>query len=68
MSALPAEVSAEPFVDDVEAVLAYHDQDSRAAIETLLADCRHLRQQLSLTAGAMSRGFTRGWQPTFTKE
>ncbi len=68
MSALPAEVSTEPVVDEVEAALAWHGDDARATIATLLDDCRHLRRQLALTEGAMSRGFTRGWQPSSTKE
>lgn len=53
---------------EVEAVLAWHDDDARAAIETLLLDCKHLRQQLALTEGAMSRGMTRGWLPDFDRK
>lgn len=68
MPAFPAETPTKPVIDEVEAALAWHDGNARAAIATLLDDCRHLRQQLALTEGAMSRGFTRGWQPTFTKE
>lgn len=33
---------------EVEAVLAWHDEDARAAIATLLLDCQHLRLQLAL--------------------
>jgi hypothetical protein len=50
-------------IDYVDAILAHRDQDSRAAIETLQADSRYLRQDLALTEGAMSRGFTREWSP-----
>ena len=62
MSALPVEppVEEDP-IDEVEAALAWHGGDARAAIATLLDDCRHLRLQLALTGAAMSRGFTRGW-------
>ena len=66
MSALPSEPPVEEGdpIDDVEATLAWHGGDARAAIATLLDDCRHLRLQLVLTEAAMSRGFTRGWRPS----
>lgn len=52
---------------EVDAVVAFHDGNVRAAITTLLLDCHHLRLQLALTEGAMSRGMTRGWTPTFER-
>ncbi|TBZ07833.1 hypothetical protein [Rhizobium leguminosarum] len=52
---------------EIEAVLAYHDADARAAIGTLLDDIRHLRRQLALVEGAMSRGMTRGWLPDYDR-
>jgi hypothetical protein len=52
---------------EVEAVLSWHDEDAKAAIATLLQDCRHLREQLALAEGAMSRGMTRGWRPSFER-
>lgn len=52
---------------EVEAVLSWHDEDAKAAIATLLQDCRHLREQLALAEGAMSLGMTRGWRPTFDR-
>ncbi|OWV91563.1 hypothetical protein ATY78_15635 [Rhizobium sp. R635] len=52
---------------EVDAVVAFHDGNVRAAITTLLLDCRHLRLQLALTEGAMSRGMTRGWTPAFER-
>ena len=68
MSALPAEPPAEEDpIDEVEAALVWHDGDARAAIATLLDDCRHLRLQLALTEAAMSRGFTRGWKPSLER-
>ncbi|MGO7631845.1 hypothetical protein ACC692_37885, partial [Rhizobium ruizarguesonis] len=33
---------------EVEAVLAWHDDNAKAAIRSLLYDCKHLRQQLAL--------------------
>lgn len=54
--------------DPVEAALAWHQGDPRATIATLIEDCRHLRQQLALTEGAMSRGMTRGWSPSFDRD
>ena len=53
--------------DEYTAVLAYHDGDTKEAIETLLADVRHLRRQLALAEGAMSRGMTRGWSPSYER-
>ncbi len=54
-------------IDYVEAALAWHDGDARAAIATLIEDCRHLRQQLVLAGGLLSRGMGRGWQPVFER-
>jgi hypothetical protein len=54
--------------NEIDAVLAFHNADVRAAIGTLLKDCRHLREQLALTQGAMSIGFTRGWIPSFDRQ
>ncbi|MEZ2128908.1 MULTISPECIES: hypothetical protein [unclassified Sinorhizobium] len=53
---------------EIEAVLAWHDEDARAAIAALLKDCRHLRHQLALAETAMSAGFTRGWAPSFERQ
>ncbi|OWK23329.1 dehydrogenase [Rhizobium yanglingense] len=53
---------------EVQAALAWHDDDARATIATLLEDIRHLRMQLLLTEGAMSRGMTRGWTPTLERK
>ncbi|HCL65574.1 MAG TPA: hypothetical protein DIC56_12190 [Rhizobium sp.] len=53
--------------DPVDVALAWHQGDPRATIATLIEDCRHLRQQLALTEGAMSRGMTRGWRPSFDR-
>ena len=56
-----------PDLDPIDAALAWHASDARATIATLIEDCRHLRQQLALTEGAMSRGMTRGWSPSFDR-
>lgn len=50
--------------DPVAHLVAWHDGDHRAAIETLMEDVRHLRAQLALATAAMSAGYTRGWAPT----
>jgi hypothetical protein len=52
---------------EVQAALAWHDDDVNATIATLLDDIRHLRRQLALAEGAMSRGMTRGWVPRFDR-
>ena len=58
--------AAEPEIEPVEvaAALAWHNGDAEATIRTLLADCKHLREQLALTEISMSLGFTRGWKPS----
>jgi hypothetical protein len=53
---------------EIEAVLAWHDDNACAAIGTLLDDIRHLRHQLALTEGAMGRGMTRGWRPSYDRD
>ncbi|MGN7295409.1 hypothetical protein [Rhizobium sp. SAFR-030] len=69
MSAEPIAVEHEQasLAEEIEAALAYHGGDARAAVATLLDDCRHLRLQLALAEGAMSRGMTRGWRPSFER-
>ncbi|TBB25190.1 hypothetical protein ELH51_27300 [Rhizobium ruizarguesonis] len=57
-----------PSEGEIEAVLEWHDDNARAAIGTLLDDIRHLRHQLVLTEGAMSRGMTRGWRPSYDRD
>jgi hypothetical protein len=52
---------------ELEAALAWHDGDLSATIRALLEDCRHLREQLALTNGAVSRGLVRGWEPSFER-
>ncbi|MGG7536570.1 MULTISPECIES: hypothetical protein [Rhizobium] len=41
---------------EVDAVVAFHQGDVRAAITTLLLDCHHLRLQLALRDKDLSRG------------
>ena len=53
---------------EVQAVLAWHDEDAMAAIRTLLLDCRHLRGQLALAEGLISSGMGRGWRPSFERD
>lgn len=53
---------------EVQAALAFHDEDVKATIATLLGDIKHLRMQLALAEAAMSRGMTRGWTPKFERD
>ncbi|MBY5584771.1 hypothetical protein [Rhizobium leguminosarum] len=53
---------------EVEAVLAWHDDNAKAAIRSLLDDCKHLRQQLALAERVMSRGMARGWTPRYERD
>ncbi|NKL98626.1 hypothetical protein GFL62_16600 [Rhizobium leguminosarum bv. viciae] len=45
---------------EVDAVVAFHDGDVRAAITTLLVDCHHLRLQLAFAERGMNCGMTAG--------
>jgi hypothetical protein len=63
---LPA--TKEDIDDEVEAALAFHDDDTKATIATLLADNHHLRLQLALAQSAISRGMVRGWRPSFDRD
>ncbi|MDM9624567.1 hypothetical protein QTL95_01580 [Rhizobium sp. S152] len=53
---------------EVEAALAFHDDDPKATVATLLADIKHLRLQLALAECALSRGMTRGWTPQYERQ
>ncbi|QKK25843.1 hypothetical protein FFM81_012035 [Rhizobium hidalgonense] len=57
-------LAEEALKEDVDAVVAYHDGDVRAAITTLLLDCRHLRLQLALAEGQTIGSMTAGSRPT----
>ncbi|MBM7046516.1 MULTISPECIES: dehydrogenase [Rhizobium] len=64
MSAEAAAMAQEPEFDPIEAILAAHSGDARAAIEDLVHRIQHLRYQLSLASAVMSKGMTRGWGPS----
>ncbi|NTB96937.1 hypothetical protein G6M84_10450 [Agrobacterium tumefaciens] len=55
--------------DDIAAyVIQCHDGNAVAAVETLLDEINHLRNQLSIAVAAMGRGYTRGWKPSAERE
>jgi len=54
-------------IDELAAALAWHNGDASATIQTLLHDCRQLREQLALAEISMSLGFTRGWRPSLDR-
>ncbi len=64
MSPETAEMTEESELDPIEAILATHDGNARAAIEDLVHRIQHLRYQLSLASAVMSKGITRGWAPS----
>lgn len=64
MSAEAAVVTEEPELDPIEAILAAHNGDARAAVADLVHRIQYLRQQLSLASAVMSKGMTRGWAPS----
>jgi hypothetical protein len=69
-------MSADPIaneeLDQADAELAEilqdHQGDAVAAIRTLLADCRHLRGEMVTMELCRSRGFARGWRPSFERD
>lgn len=65
---IEAEKAEKTDLSELEQVLAYHGGDVEAAIDTLLNDCRYLRDQLSIARVSMSVGFTRGWLPSSDRE
>lgn len=64
MSAEAAVITGEQELEPIEAILAAHSGDARAAIGDLVGRIQHLRHQLTLASAVMSRGMTRGWQPS----
>jgi hypothetical protein len=55
-------------VDLVDAILASHDGDFRAAIADLLADSDFLRDQLHTASCLIGKGFVRGsWKPKYER-
>lgn len=57
--------SKEP--DIVDAVLAMHKGDYRAAMRELLLDADFLRDQLSTAHRLLSHGYGRGWKPKYER-
>jgi len=51
-------------LDAVEQEIVWHSGDMRAAIATLIEDCKHLRDQLDTAQKCMSKGLTRRWVPS----
>lgn len=49
--------------NEVDEIIAHFGGDPRQALSMVLADCRHLQEQLWLSSQAVSLGFTRGWHP-----
>ena len=66
MQSRPAELLSD-LAWAVEAELAFHDGDAKAAIEALIKDRQFLRQQLELADFAGSKGFSRGWRPGYER-
>ncbi len=55
--------------DDIAGyVIQCHDGDARAAVEALLGEIEHLREQLSLAVAIMGKGYTRGWTPDMDRD
>ena len=65
---MKTEGAPKPADSQLAEVIAYHEGDMQAAISTLLDDVRHLRQQLAFAEGAISRGMTRGWRPSYDRD
>lgn len=63
------QIDIEPMrdVDLVDAIIIAHGGDPRRAIEALMEDADFLREQLSIAAAMMSRGYVRGWRPKYER-
>lgn len=53
--------------DIVDAHLAVHAGDYRAAMRELLLDADFLRDQLAIAHRLMSHGYGRGWKPKYER-
>lgn len=53
--------------DIVDAHLAVHNGDYRAAMRELLLDADFLRDQLAIAHRLMSHGYGRGWKPKYER-
>ncbi|WP_245339514.1 hypothetical protein [Rhizobium sp. CIAT894] len=60
-------LAEETLREEVDAVVAFHDGNVRAAITTLLLDCRHLRLQLALTEEMTGRSPAAGSRATYRR-
>lgn len=62
-----SEIKNDRVLDEAVEAVAWHDGDKDATIRTLLDDCMHLREQLTLAGATMSVGFARGWRPSLDR-
>ena len=69
LDVITPEFASEPGsdVDLVDAMLACHRGDHRAAIAELMADADFLRDQLYAASRLISQGMTRGWKPKYER-
>ena len=65
MQSCQAKLLSEDTAWEVEAELAFHDGDPKAAIAALIEERRRLHRKLGLATAACSIGYTRGWRPLF---
>jgi hypothetical protein len=63
MSTVPKDIEKDQARAELEDVLAYHNGDALAAVESLLTDCRNLRGRFTVYDRMTSNGYTRGWKP-----
>lgn len=64
MSGEAATIIEEPEIDPIDAIIAAHGGDARAAVADLVHRIQHLRYELTLASAVMSKGMTRGWAPS----
>jgi hypothetical protein len=68
MSADPiSQVEPDEEALELAEILKDHGGDAVAAVKTLLADCRHLRNEMLTLDLCRSRGYARGWTPKFER-
>lgn len=55
-------------LDPIEAALAFHDGDYRAAIACLLQDVVFLKEELFIAERMLSKGMGRSWSPRYERD
>ena len=52
---------------EIDAVIEAYGGDARVAVRELLADTDFLRDQLYTASALVSKGYARGWKPSYER-